>query len=225
MRIIYPRLAKLTRLSTLFWLAALIVGFGCATVTVPAKPLTQADTVYFPAAKQGDATAQLQLALAYRYGSAGAKQDWPQAWHWLNQAALGGNILAQLDVADVLLNGDLGQARDVPQALAWLEHARQLGSAAAMFRLGLLYQNGQVVTSDISRASQYYEQSARAGYRFAAWQLGRLEEAKSNWVKAYVWYRISLAKVDAERLRAQLSAGQMSQAEVLLQQWGKEGMK
>jgi TPR repeat protein len=208
---------RLTRSTLLLVLAAAIIGIGCATIRVPAPKDETGETIYLPAAKRGDGSSQFQLALAYRYGSAGLPQDNAQAAVWLEKAASGGHVPAQLAWGDALIGGDLGQNKQPAEGLAWLRKAADSGSADAQFHLAALLESGAGVPANPAEAAALYEKAARAGRKFAAWRLARMFErgagTRPNPVDAYAWYRIADGEADADRLRRRLKPAEAANAE------------
>lgn len=208
---------RLTRGAWLVVLAAAVIGIGCATIRVPAPKDETGETVYLPAAKLGDTTKQLQLALAYRYGSAGLMQDNTKAAAWMEKAAAGGNVQAQLTLGDALINGDMGLNKQPTEGLAWLRRAADDGSLDAQFHLATLLENGSGVQANPSNAAALYEKAARGGRKFAAWRLARMlergEGIHENLADAYAWYRIADGATDVERLRRQLKPAVLTNAE------------
>jgi TPR repeat protein len=208
---------RLTRIGMLVILAAAIVGIGCATITVPAPKDVTGETVYLPAAKKGDAMKQLQLALAYRYGTAGLQQSNADAVMWLEKSANAGNVEAEMMLGDAYIGGDMGLGKQPALGLTWLRKSVSTGSPNAQFHLATLLDKGRLVPADQAEAAVLYERAARNGRLFAAWRLAGLYErgqgVRPDPVEAYAWYRIANSAADADRLRQRLTSGEQKKAE------------
>lgn len=63
---------------------------------------------------------------------------------------------------------------DYDEAVAAWERAAELGHAAAEFRLGALYEEGQGVEQDLGRAVEWYRRAARHGSQKAQFNLGHM---------------------------------------------------
>ncbi|MSU52227.1 MAG: hypothetical protein CK538_02675 [Opitutia bacterium] len=79
---------------------------------------------------------------------------------WTNLAELEafaarGHLQACAQLGEQLLRGD-GVAQNIPCALPLLEQAARGGVGSAMFRLGMVYEEGQGVTRDRLRALEYF---------------------------------------------------------------------
>jgi len=206
--------------------AAGIIGIGCVSITLPAQSDDTAEKTYLPAARKGDALAQFQLALAYRYGTAGMRADPKAAWEWLNKAADGKLREARVMVADALLRGELGQTAQPQQALTLLRELAKDGHAGTQTYLATLLEEGRGFEPQPVEAAHWYEQAARHGYRSAALRLARLLESGRGVAKdapnAYAWFRLAHSEPDIERLRKTLAPGDVKKGEVLAAALSKE---
>lgn len=67
-------------------------------------------------------------------------------------------------------------ARNDAEGVLWCRKAAALGSVAAQFYLGLLYQEGRGVPQDYATAADWYRRAAEAGSIEAQYNLGNLYE-------------------------------------------------
>ena len=73
-------------------------------------------------AREGNAKAQLAVALNYIWGSDGFKQNERQARIWFRKAALNGNPEAMFNLGSMQLNGEGGKI-DLTQGIEWIKKA------------------------------------------------------------------------------------------------------
>lgn len=93
-----------------------------------------------PLATQGNASAQLGLALMYN-GGQGVVQDSREAAKWYRLAAAQGHAQAQFFLGAMYYVGK-GVEQDFQQAAKWYRLAAAQGEANAQFGLALLYKRG-----------------------------------------------------------------------------------
>ncbi|MCL1961918.1 MAG: sel1 repeat family protein [Desulfovibrionaceae bacterium] len=218
--------AKDRRMMLLGLIAASIVGWGCA---IPVTVATRSDTTvrdkYRPAAEKNDAMAQLQLALAYRFGTAGAAKDPAQAWQWLNRAAQNGLLEAQLMLGDALVSGSWGQAKDIEAGLNVLRGAAQDGRRDVQEHLGMTLRQLAGGGHD-AEAAQWFEKAARAGNKHAAMQLGQLYDrglgVKQDRALAYAWFTVADDAINTGRMDSGLSKDELSRAQQKITQLREE---
>jgi hypothetical protein len=127
-------------------------------------------------AEQGDAEAQLQLALRYAEGD-GVIQNHKEAARWFALAAKQGLAEAQYQYGLALLEGR-GVVQDYKAAFSWIEKPAQHGYAKAQYSLGELYRYGTGTAIDKARAYLWFNLAAAQGVEAAAkardslvWQL------------------------------------------------------
>ena len=209
--------SRTTRITLLGLLIASIVGWGCAIpITVATRGDTTVRDTYRPAAEKNDAVAQLQLALAYRFGTAGADKDPAQAWQWLNRAASNGLPEAQLMLGDALVSGNWGQPKDIEAGLQMLRAAAQGGRRDVQEHLGMtlfdLPGDGHA-----AEAAQWFEKAARAGSKHAARQLGLCYDrglgVTQDPVLAYVWFTLANDAINTGRMEPDLSKDELDRAQ------------
>jgi TPR repeat protein len=217
------------RTTLLGLVAASIIGWGCAVpVKVATERDTTAETVYRPAAEKNDAVAQLQLALAYRSGTAGAPKDPVLAWKWLSRAADNGLLEARLMLGDALVVGGWEQAPDIDAGLTILRAAAQSGRRDIQEHFAMTLRN--LPNGDyMIEAAMWFEKAARAGNKHAAMQLGQLYDrglgVKQDHVLAYAWFAIANDAVNLGRLEPTLSKHDLERAQQQIAQLRRETAK
>lgn len=116
-------------------------------------------------AQAGDATAEFQLA-TLDYVGLGVVQDYIGAAAFLKQAADAGNAEAQCELGFLYQTGSFAQGPPPPDpksAAPWYEKSAAQGDAFGEFALAALYQAGQGVTKDESKATELFAQAAKQG--------------------------------------------------------------
>ena len=142
-------------------------------------------------AKQGNAEAQVNLALRYDNGQ-GVPQDDVQAAKWYRLAADQGNVLAQAAVGAAYFNGQL-VPQDYAQAVKWFSLAADQGYASAQYLLGGMYALGRGVPEDYVLAHAWLNLAAAQGFadgtklrdlvakRMTPQQIAQAQELARNW--------------------------------------------
>ncbi len=127
-------------------------------------------------AAQGDAEAQLQLAMHYAEGD-GVVQDDKEAARLFELAAKQGLAEAEYQYGLALLHGK-GVVQNYRSAFQWIEKPAQKGYARAQYTLGELYRYGTGTAIDKARAYLWFNLAAAQGVETAAkardslaWQL------------------------------------------------------
>ncbi len=106
-----------------------------------------------PLAEQGDADAQTNLGLMYRFGR-GVPQDDKEAVRWYRLAAEQGYALAQAKMG-LMYDEGLGVPEDDKEAVRWYRLAAEQGFASAQNNLGQMYADGRGVTQDDVQAHMW----------------------------------------------------------------------
>jgi hypothetical protein len=149
-----------------------------------------------PAAEAGDARAQSLLALMY-YRGRGLPQDDRVAAGWFRGAAEQGDTAAQF-----YLGGMYSEGRGVPQVYAeaarFYQMAAEQGDGQAQYNLGLAYARGEGVEQDLVKAHLYFNLAA-----------ARLTDPRER----------SAAARNRDHMAAQMSSGQLEQAQKLARAW------
>lgn len=116
-------------------------------------------------AMRGQAKAQFDLGVSYRFGQ-GVPQDDAEAVKWYRKAAQQGYAKAQYNLG-VCSDTGRGTSRDYSEAVRWYRQAAEQGHAKAQFNLGVSYKYGQGVTQDYVEAYAWLSLSAANGEAIA----------------------------------------------------------
>ena len=122
-------------------------------------------------AREGDRTAQYEVALKYLNGEGGVKRDVDQAIKWLKESARNNYTEANTKLGMLYYQG-IEVERDYRSAASWMENAARNGDAEAQFLLGDLYREGLGVEKNNSTAILWYRKAANQGHREARKRLG-----------------------------------------------------
>ncbi|WP_378009462.1 tetratricopeptide repeat protein [Aeromonas hydrophila] len=115
------------------------------------------------AAESGNATAQYELAMKYRFGLSGKDKSELQAEAWYLKAAKQGHADAQCDLAAMYSKSDLPELQQ--KALFWYNKAVEQGLARAQWNLGLAYGRGKFgLPVDEMKSLYLIRQAARQGH-------------------------------------------------------------
>jgi hypothetical protein len=112
-------------------------------------------------AKNGDAEAQLSLAILYAKGD-GVAQDYAAAAKWFRAAADRGLMRAQYDLG-VLYERGRGVPLDYNQAVAWYRKAAEQGHPLAQYNLAVAHTKGQGARQNFFEAAVWYHRAAAQG--------------------------------------------------------------
>lgn len=145
------------------------------------QDLQQAAKLFRRAALKGYAEAQYHLGRMYIQGI-GVPQNFTQAAHWFVKAAMQGHTAARQARVNLYLKiaeqGDV-QAQyllwemstqgetQITQPLQWLEKSAQRGYVKAQYALASLYEQGNNVSRDFTKATYWYKQAIKQGNFFA----------------------------------------------------------
>ncbi|MBF4490659.1 sel1 repeat family protein [Psychrobacter sp. N25K4-3-2] len=154
-------------------------------------------------ASQGDARAQINLAMMY-YGGTDVRQDLAKAIEWAEKPARQGNAEA-LFVMGVMHT----QKNDAKAFEFYLQSANQ-SYPSAQNMVGLAYKEGRGVQQDYAKALEWVQKAANQGYPSAQYELS-LMHAKGIGVqqdnaKAFEWY---LKSANQGNVQAQSNLGAM----------------
>lgn len=127
-----------------------------------------------------------------------------------------------------ILNPGAKLQPDLPQAFSLFEGSARAGNRIAAYKAGTMLEGGVGIPQDYAKAFAYYRRSAADGYGPAQQALGRMYErglgAPADLIKAYVHYSISqmlgsgvFSSPDTERVKKQLTPGDLARAEALVQ--------
>lgn len=117
-------------------------------------------------ARRGQAQAQFELGVCYRFGQ-GVPQDEAEAVKWYLKAAEQGHDKAQYNLG-VCYDAGTGVAKDPAEAARWYRRAAYQGHAKAAHNLGVDYKYGQGVDRDDAEAWAWFDLASRLGEDRAA---------------------------------------------------------
>jgi len=92
-------------------------------------------------AEKGDAQSQLDLGVAFFFGSLGVATDHVEAVKWFRKSAEQNFAEAQFSLGLSYENGH-GVVKDETEAVKWFRKSAELNHAPAQFNLGICYDNG-----------------------------------------------------------------------------------
>ena len=120
-------------------------------------------------ASQGDARAQINLAMMY-YGGTGVRQDLPKAIQWAEKPARQGNAEA------LFVMGMMHTQKNDTKAFEFYLQSANQGYPSAQYELSLRYEKGKGigVQQDYAKAFEWYTRSASQGDARAQFNLGRM---------------------------------------------------
>jgi|688.fasta_scaffold198316_1 TPR repeat protein len=111
-------------------------------------------------AQKGYFEAQYYLGNMYYTGD-GVPKDYNKAVLWLEKSV---DSFDEFDKAPFVLSeiylSDDYKHKNIHKALKWLHKAAELGNAEAQFKLGVMYDLGENITQDFSKAFEWYKKSA-----------------------------------------------------------------
>lgn len=148
-----------------------------------------------PLAQNGDAKAQFELGLMYRYGL-GVDRDYGEAVKWFRRAAEQGNEGGQSNLGSMYQKG-LGVPRDPVEAIKWFRLAAERGEAEAQSNLSAAYLEGRGTPRNYIEAFKWARIAAGRGAERA---VGELDE-----------------------LAAKMNPAQIEEAERRIQEWAPKG--
>jgi len=113
-----------------------------------------------------------------------------------------GNAEAFNLMAYTYATGKRGLQQDYQKARELFLKAGELGCAQAYYNLGVSYDNGHGVESDMKKATYYWELAAISGHIKGRYNLGMMEGKAGNYVRAMKHYLISARAGDKKSLEA-----------------------
>ena len=126
-----------------------------------------------PAAKAGNAEAQVRVGLIYEAGGQGVTIDATKALGWYDRAAAQGNANAQYRAGFIMLQAILGH-EDPSRAMQYFQAAAAQGHVQAMTAIGQLLLQGRAGRQDIPGALTWLKRGIAGGDPDAMLILGRL---------------------------------------------------
>ena len=139
-------------------------------------------------ADEGDADAQYNLGVCYKYGK-GVEKDETEAIKWIRKAAEQGYAMAQCNLGVCYKDGT-GVEMNGTEAVKWYRKAAEQGYAMAQCNLGRCYEYGKGVKKDETEAVKWYRKAAEQGYAKAQYLLGMLYKygVKKDETEAVRWF-------------------------------------
>lgn len=101
-------------------------------------------------AKQGDVTAQYQVASIYH-----KKNNIVEAIKWYKMAADEGRSGAQFYLGKIYLNGEGGIDKNVEEAIKYLSLSAKQGAVSAQYELAIIYLEGKEVPQNINEGIKW----------------------------------------------------------------------
>jgi uncharacterized protein len=190
---------------------------------IPANPAAAA-ILYKAAAEKGSPKALNRVGLMQFRGENGVLQDYELAKTNMCKAADLGEKDAMFNCAEILNDGKHA-ARNTAGALKYYQQAADAGHIGALNILGLLYRDGKDVPKDPVKARGFFEKSAVKGNPVGLFELGRLEEADKNLVKAHADYNLATARNHPrgpealQRVSALMTVADISKAQTEARNW------
>jgi FOG: TPR repeat, SEL1 subfamily len=145
------------------------------------KNFTKAAELFEKAANQGDATGQCDLGVLYRNGQ-GVPKDLGKAAELFGKAADQGYARAQNHLGWLYQNGQDVLKDPGNTEFGWQNTGIRRIGAVELFEesadqdLGRLFETGQRVSKDLTKAAELYQKAADQGYALAQNNLGWLYE-------------------------------------------------
>jgi TPR repeat protein len=178
----------LAKLLTVFLLMGFLSFYAVPQVDAKSDDIDIETTIQ--KAKQGDASAQYDLASMYSKGK-GVVQDYKQAFTWCKKAAEQGHVWAQYGLG-LLYHEGQGVPQDYKQAVYWYKKAAEQGEADAQYNLASMYAKGEGVPQDYKQAFTWCKKAAEQGHASAQFNLGYMYDAgqgvPQDYKQAVYWW-------------------------------------
>ena len=157
---------------------------------------------YEKSAKQGLVEAQNNLGQMY-YNGEGVTKDYVIAYKWaaLAKAHESEPVLALLNILErVMAPSEIAEAQALARKFKPKKEVpinKKTKTPEDMFKLGVMYAEGQGVTKDYKKALYWFEKSAKQGFVKAQNNLGQMyyngEGVTKDYVIAYKWAALAKA--------------------------------
>lgn len=160
------------------------------------KASPKVDEALLDAAEQGDAAAQMKVALAY--DEAG---DPAEAARWYALAAEQGVSEAQNNLGVMYKDGQ-GVNQDYAEAARWFMKAAEQDNTLSQLNLGWLYHAGKGVRQDADSARYWYTLAAEKGHATAWLNLGilSLQQGDTTLAVSHLQQAASMGNEGAQRI-------------------------
>ena len=182
-------------------------------------------------AKQGDASAQINLGVMYATGL-GVPQDDAEAVRWFRLAAEQGHATGQYNLG-FRYNAGQGVPQDDAESARWFRLAAEQGDASAQSALGFKYDIGEGVPQDYAEAVRWYRLAAEQGDASAQRGLGfnyaTGQGAPQDDVSAHMWLNLAAAAGGArggagarearEMVAQNMTREQIAEAQARAREW------
>jgi len=173
-------------------------------------------------AKNGDATSQYWLSVAYARGD-GVPVDMSESFRWAKAAAEQGNIDAQRNLGLIFSQAGPPEIRNLQESLKWFMRAAGLGDAESQYNAGLALMNGEGVDRDQIAAVELWKKASAQGYPEAECYLGlsylrgygvdkNPEEARKLLAKAAM-HEVSVAQYNLAQMCWEGTGGEANKVE------------
>ena len=179
-----------------------------------------------PYAEQGNADAQVILAILLDDGAEGVEKNTRESISWYRKAAEQGDGEAQTNLGLILAQG-LGVKADLDEAVHWFSKASEAGFSEGQYNLAYAYTLGAGgLVKDEAKAVEFFTMAAIQGHIWAQSNLGHMYlqgvGVKIDNVQALKWLYLSSRSGDApakaflDEHEASTSAEQKEEAERLV---------
>ncbi len=139
--------------------AMIMVGLYYADGLYVERSDEKANEWMLKAAEAGDAIAQRNIAIGYKFGIGNLTRDEEKAFEWFLAAAEQNELDSQFELASAYHYG-IGTTTNLPEARLWYMKAAEAGDGRAQYNLASMYANGDGVEKDETVASLWLERAA-----------------------------------------------------------------
>ena len=157
-------------LALLFASPAFSADINQVTAALKKGDFSVVKTQLIPLAESGDARAQFNLGVSYKFGN-GVEKDLRKSFIWTLKAAQNGEPRAQVNLASMYVDGIASGKRDIAAAINWYQKAATKGDLNADLSLAKIYRDGIGGRVDYARAFEYYSHAADKGSNEARYNL------------------------------------------------------
>jgi tRNA A-37 threonylcarbamoyl transferase component Bud32 len=147
--------------------------FAQAEAERSAGHLQAAVSLFRQAAKLGDAGAMAKLGTMLIDGE-GVTKNYSEGLRLLQTAAGRGNSSAMVQLGGMYYMGNQGVPQDYGAAAYWFRKAADAGDPTGKYDLGLAYEDGLGVVSDLRKAVELYREAAKLGHEGARKRLRQI---------------------------------------------------
>lgn len=148
----------------------------------------------------------------------------------LYSAAAGGSAAAQFKLGQMYEYGRNNVDQDDSKAVKWYRQSAAQNNTSALYRLGVLNDNGWGLPTNKAQALTYYRAAANQGHIFAQHDLGIMyfqgTGIERSLINAYKWLRIAqLNGSELMQKHLRLVASEMNQEQIKLAEFLAKGWK